>query len=59
MHVYVMEPTPEFTRISQKERCGHNHEISHPTADPAQCSFAWIKLSDVKGLLSLHLLFML
>lgn len=59
MHVYVMEPSPEFTRIGQRERSGHNHEITHPTADPAQCSFDLIKLSDGKWLPSLHLLFML
>ena len=40
MHVYVIEPSPDFTRIGQKERSGHNHEITHPTADAAQCSFA-------------------
>ena len=36
-----------------------NHEITHPTAVPTQCSFALIKLSDDKWLSSLHLLFML
>jgi len=42
-----------------KGKSGHNHEITHPTADPAQCSFALIKLSDGKWLPSLHLMFML
>jgi len=51
MHVYVTEPSPEFTRIGQRERSGHNHEITHPTADTAQCSLPrlnWVMSSGCR-----------